>query len=331
MMKAPVLIIAYQRFDFLSNILNSGLIDRRKIYIHIDGPASDSVILEVMETIRIVENFSQTNENVKILIQEQNLGVKRGPIAAIDWIFSHEETAIIIEEDIVITNAFLEFCDWGLDAFAAKTDIWQINGWTPIDLLDRQGFPYLCIYSHIWGWATWRNRWWIHDRNLEWWSPGLLENNPLLQGWAAVPQFAHYWNARVEEVLAGSQTWDVAWFISGLILGCSAVSPAERLTGNIGFDDRASHTAGINSPSYTLLPSKTVSFSPMLSSSLIDYEATLLHNQRAFHIMNSPILDRIHHNRHPFHLISTVIRRILPKQVKRFLRFILSRLDKNEK
>jgi hypothetical protein len=110
MEKNPILIIAHSRYDLLQKLLESNFIDDRKVYIYIDGAKNIDSGKEVIQTIQVAELYSKKNLLTQIRIGELNLGVKYGPIAAIDWAFETEKCLIILEDDIVITKEFLDFC-----------------------------------------------------------------------------------------------------------------------------------------------------------------------------------------------------------------------------
>jgi hypothetical protein len=103
-------------------------------------------------------------------------------------------------------------------------------------------FSYLSRYTHVWGWATWRDRWSFYDRDLETWDGGDLRLLPGLLGQDLSDDFCEYWNKQLLACSEGLDTWDVQWLYSQWRYGGFSLTPGSRLTGNIGFDERATHT-----------------------------------------------------------------------------------------
>jgi hypothetical protein len=281
---ASVLVIAHSRPNLLKNILSNPNLQKRKVYIHIDGSRNNLETLRVEECKRLAVEYQEQNLGTYTFFQTENLGTKLAPLYAIDWAFENEEELIIIEDDVVVTDGFFEFCEWGLNTFKENIEVLQINGWTPIDFPQDDDAPYVCLYSHIWGWATWRNRWQFHDRNFELWHLKSIANNADIADWDEIDNFSDYWNAQVIEVLEGKQTWDVAWFISSLTFGLYSISPSRRLTGNSGFGDIATHTQNVTDPIHTKLPSHSTKQRISTFSMHLDLSKTAYHNRLAFKI-----------------------------------------------
>ena len=121
---------------------------------------------------------------LKTFFREDYLDMYPSLWSAIDWIFSNEEKAIIIEEDCVATKAFFMFCEDMLEKYKDDKNVWLISGnnFTPeYSPTDKNYF--FSKYLDIWGWAGWRDRWNRLDRNMSSW--------PTQKGKA----FAKYWQS----------------------------------------------------------------------------------------------------------------------------------------
>ena len=168
-----------------------------------------------------------------------NLGCEKRVQSGYDWIFSHCEEAICLEDDTVPDQSFFWFCQELLEKYRDDPRIMMIGGTG----YQPEASPYSYYFtkiSHIWGWATWRRAWRLYDGELRGWHSrcdeekrNLLSSNCVSQGWFNVLNNAKRVN-----------TWDFQWQYSIWNAGGYAISPSSNLVRNIGFDGRATHTLG---------------------------------------------------------------------------------------
>jgi len=240
----PILVVGFNRPDLLEKSLDKLRDQRRRIYISIDGPRNSIESLIVERCKQIVSDFKQNHEycSVAFKFHKENLGCKAGVISAINWAFQTENELIILDDDIDFGNEFLKYCDAGLLAFAESNEIWHLSGWTPLHNLSTHPSIYMTRYPHIWGWATWKDRWERYDADLISWGgvASALESNRQ----SKVPRgFDAYWGNLFQNVFQKNwDTWDIQWAFTVWKNGGFALSPGLRLTKNIGFDRRATHT-----------------------------------------------------------------------------------------
>ena len=235
--KAPVLVIAYRRPKELQRVFASlsGQNDRR-IYVFCDGPQSDHE-LELQKEIRSATQELSATHEVLARFENRHLGLRLGVLTAIDWFFIDENSGIILEDDVVPTSEFFDFCDRGLQNFALVDEIQQLVGYNPFG--NKLKFLRKHIYTSrmdCWGWATWKNRWEEFRRQEH--APDSLVDGQ----WA--PQ------SMVDELDRGRQyaeggildSWAYSWAWHALTRRKLSVVPAVNLIDNIGFGEAATHT-----------------------------------------------------------------------------------------
>jgi hypothetical protein len=255
--RTPVLLIGFNRPDFLAISLKELAGTGRDIYIAIDGPRDNSDLEEVIKSRQLAKEFAEVNcelQNTFLLFREKNLGCKVGVRSAIDWIFEHEEQAIILEDDIVFGEEFLATMDSWLNLFRDRKDIFHLNGFNPLPRKSETDESYLSRYTHVWGWATWRDRWAHYDRDLEKWDNQEFRSLPGLVGQDLSEKFFEYWGMQIALCQNGFDTWDIQWLYSQWHYGGFSLTPGARLTGNRGFDARATHTQFSGNPHRKRLP-----------------------------------------------------------------------------
>jgi hypothetical protein len=175
---------------------------------------------------------------------EVNLGCKRRPASGIDWVFEQVEEAIILEDDCLPDPTFFRFCQELLERYRHDQRIGMISGDNfQFGYQRNDDSYYFSRYTHIWGWATWRDRWQgTHDLDMAHW-PKVRD-----EGWIhdMLPnrKEAEYWAAIFERVHRGEldNCWDYQWTFACWLQGRSTILPNQNLISNIGFGLNATHT-----------------------------------------------------------------------------------------
>lgn len=244
----PVLVIGFNRPDFLEKTLQGLLFLDRKIYISIDGPRNSHDENKVKKTIEIAEEFSKLNDTeTKIRVNRSNLGCRLGVQAAIDWFFEFEVSGIILEDDIDFDIKFLDFCDANLKIYEKENRIFTISGNNFVSEIVTKTLV-LSRIPHVWGWATWKSRWEMYDREINNWNPNV---------WPAWFQELEL-PIRYKKILSGyffsisefkTDTWDYQLIYTSLKNNLVNIHPKFNMNSNIGFNLSATHTKNyLNKP-----------------------------------------------------------------------------------
>ena len=232
----PVLIIAYARPALTRQLLESlkscGI---EKVYISLDGPKNKSIKQlqdEIRSTVAELES-----DNFKIIVRqnEANLGVALGVIRALDWFFSQCREGIILEDDLVISKKFIEFCDWGLQEIKNFPKCLLVSGYVLSPFVTQNNEAFFCNYPMIWGWATNSERW-------------LLIRELIIR--KKVFEFRIIFNRRLQFWYVGAaranlgfvDTWDTQLAYEFFNESYYCLLPKTALVNNVGFDSSATHT-----------------------------------------------------------------------------------------
>lgn len=200
----------------------------------------------VAQTRAIIEQVDWPCE-VLTNFSDVNLGCKRRVSSGIDWIFEQVEEAIILEDDCLPDPSFFRFCQEMLERYRHDQRVGMISG-DNFQFGRRYGEDsyYFSKYVHIWGWASWRDRWqgsydvqmnrWPQVRDLGRLGDLVLDENE-----------ASYWRSIFERVHQGGiDTWDYQWVFANWIEGRLSILPSVNLISNIGFGVDATHTTGVS-------------------------------------------------------------------------------------
>jgi hypothetical protein len=246
--KNPVVIIIFNRPQYTQRVFEQiRKVKPQKLYIISDGPREnlESDVNNVSTCREITSNVDWPCEVVKIF-SDNNLGCKKRVITGLNEVFFNEDRAIILEDDCVPTEAFFQFCDWGLERYNNNRQVAVVSGSNlldydssiPIDEDIRAGFS---MYINCWGWATWRDKWnkldsFLSIQELNSKIKSILKSTPLSKNekvfWTGV--FRHSINTRT--------IWD--FYLQYVFFKESFVSvyPRYNLVENIGFGSDSTHT-----------------------------------------------------------------------------------------
>jgi hypothetical protein len=217
-----------------------------KLLIVADGPRPDNpretllceeaqaIALNVDWECEVLTNFSF-----------ENLGCKARLISGLDWVFSHVDSAIILEDDCLPDDSFFPFCGEMLERFRDNPTVGMVSGNNYLFGLHSINESYYAShYPHIWGWATWRRAWHLYDGQMSAWRAMDQDEQ---KSWHKDRRHsrgeATHWN-RAFNAVAASQidTWDFQWVFTMFQNHMLSIVPRENLVSNTGIGPEATHT-----------------------------------------------------------------------------------------
>jgi hypothetical protein len=241
----PVVFIIFSRPEVtLRTFSEIARIKPKKLLVVGDGPRKgmpreDKRVLEARNIISRVD----WNCEVVTNFSEENLGCKRRVSTGLDWVFSLVNEAIILEDDCLPNRSFFIFCQEMLEKYRGYPEIGMISG-ANFQKGNRRGDSdyYFSKYMHIWGWATWSDRWQnSYDVDMRSW-PSFRKSRDFLEVTKS-PSNKRYWEAIFEKVYRGKiDTWDYQWLFANWLHKRCSIIPNSNLISNIGFGAGATHT-----------------------------------------------------------------------------------------
>lgn len=242
----PLLLIAFNRPDHFSQLIERlREIKPARIYVAVDGPREGRLVdsATVPATRELVASIDWTTD-VHTLFQESNLGCGLGVSTALNWFFSKEERGIILEDDILPQDSFFEFCSELLDRHSGDPHVLAISGcnFVPPKFISGRSAYRFSRVPHIWGWATWRDKWAIHELDISDWR----EQMPMRKLWEVSGRSLGglvFWRSIFNLMAAGKiDTWDMQLVFAGMARDMYTATSNVNLIDNIGFDEDATHT-----------------------------------------------------------------------------------------
>ncbi|MGK7931024.1 MAG: glycosyltransferase family 2 protein [Microcystaceae cyanobacterium] len=292
MNQAPVVLIIFNRphttqkvFEVIQKVQPS------QLFVIADGPRKDKLDepSKCRETRKIIEQIDWDCEVFKNY-SDINLGCRDRVSSGLDWVFSHVNEAIILEDDCVPHLSFFRFCGELLDYYYDDQRIMMISGDNFQFGKSRTKYSYyFSRYPHTWGWATWKRAWKHYDNNMSLW-PEVRKSN-WLNTMVEDRKSATYWYNAFESTYKGDQTvWDYRWHLACWLQNGLTILPNVNLVSNIGFGEDATHTTGTNKRQNNLSVSEMIfpiNHPPMV---IRNYEAD---HYSQYTIFQRRLIDRI--------------------------------------
>jgi hypothetical protein len=238
-----VLFLIYKRPDTTKQVFEA--IRQAKpprLYVAADGPKAGvpGESEKVRQTRDIVLNGVDWDCEVKTLFRDTNLGCKYGVSEGIDWFFENEKEGIILEDDTLPSQSFFWFCQELLERYRDDERVGQIGGANfQFGIKRGEADYYFSIYNHIWGWASWADRWGKYDVTLN-----TIENSHFIDNFSENKKFRKYWKNIFSQMKQKKiDTWDYQWTLTMWNSKQLTILPNINLVKNIGFGGGATHTS----------------------------------------------------------------------------------------
>lgn len=282
----PILLLIFNRERSTMSVLEEvKKLKPSSIYIACDGARNkeeEEIVVRLRET---VLSFIDWKCEIKTLFRNENLGCRESVSRSINWFFSEVEEGIILEDDCLPNQSFFKFCSKMLERYREDKSIWHISGCNFQEGIKRgDGSYYFSHYAHIWGWATWRDRWDSYDVYICEKSDDKFIENIFLH-----KKVQKYWK-KIFLLMKNREinTWDYQWLFTVWKNRGKSITPNVNLISNIGFGHDATHTKEISSQAN--LPRIDMESIIFPSVDSIDIEADEFSSVRIFAL---PLYNRI--------------------------------------
>lgn len=163
---SPILIFTQKRKDNFLILIDSLLKNKESkhsdVFIFIDGLIlneseeniySRNFIIEYINKLRFENYF----KSITVFDSQINNGLKKSILDGISTVFNlNYDKVIVLEDDLVLSEFFLDFMNSSLDLYINHPNITTIGSCNYFKISDK------CFVSPLietWGWATWKNKW----------------------------------------------------------------------------------------------------------------------------------------------------------------------------
>ncbi len=242
--KNPVAIFIYNKPDTTRKVFNQiKKLQPKTLYVVADGSKNSTEEQLVIQTRNIFENISWDCQVNKIY-SDSNLGLKERFKTGLNDVFSVEESLIILEDDTLPSISFFRYCDLLLERYKDNKKIIQINGHNYISKVNSLDSYYVTRFSELWGWATWKDRWFnnYNDDFYKEWED--LKNTESFKEKFINESLYFYFKKIFDNAHSNViDSWEFPWLYSMVKNDLYALSPSKNLVKNLGFGHPgATHT-----------------------------------------------------------------------------------------
>jgi hypothetical protein len=243
---APIVLFTYKRLDTLQQTVEAlqknYLAVESDLYIFSDAGKIESDIVAVTQVRKYIQSMDGF-KSITIYESQMNKGLATSIIEGVSRILQVHESVIVLEDDLVSTNNFLDYMNQSLESFKNEEDVFSISGFSfNLELNDKYIYDsYFLNRGWSWGWATWRDRWdkidweisdyneFIKNRNAQKiFSEGGSDLNGMLKN----------------QMRSNLDSWAIRWFYNQYKCKGLTIYPIKSKILNEGFGENATHTKG---------------------------------------------------------------------------------------
>jgi hypothetical protein len=238
-------IFAYDRPEHLERCLRSLMVcpefDHFSVTVFCDGPKMDASRWAVAACGRVARQVLGADADVRE--SAINKGLARSIIGGVTELVNRYGRVVVVEDDLLVSPAFLRFMLEGLDRYETDERVYQISGhqFAVPEFANRQTAMLLPMTT-TWGWGTWARAWAYFDPAAAGWedlrTDATLRRRFNLEG-------VYDYSGMLERQMEGKRdSWGVRWYWSVFRAGGLSLFPARPLVKNIGTDGSGTHGRG---------------------------------------------------------------------------------------
>lgn len=243
---APIVLFSYNRLLHLKktiiNLKQNKISKYSSLIIFSDGPKSkiDKIkIKEVRQYIKSIKGFKE----IKCINRKINLGLSKNIINGLNLVFKKYETAIILEDDILIDQFFLKYMNEGLSLYKHDKRVASIHGYIyPIKFNKKIKDYFFLKGADCWGWGTWRRAWKIFNKSGQKLINKIDKEN--LKSEFNFNNSYDYYQMLKKQINGKNNSWAIRWYASAFLKNMLTLYPSKTFVRNIGIDGSGTHGTG---------------------------------------------------------------------------------------
>lgn len=295
-MLAPILVSIYNRkkslLECIESLKNSKLASESILYIVSDFAYKQEdieIIEEIREEIKKIKGFKE----VISINREKNLGSFDSIRLAINEVIDKHGKIIFLEDDIRVSQYFLEYMNKALDLFENNKKIFSISGYLlPIkEIENSKNDIFLWERPCPWGIGIWKDRWDKIDWNLKKYDE-FIKNKVSVRKFNSIEPNAIILLERINEGVI--EAMDAKMCFHSFNNNLYTIYPKKTLTVNRGHDGSGEHC--VNEKKY-YSQEFDENFNPVLAYNLeIDeeiYKALYMYHYSFLRHVLRPLLKKI--------------------------------------
>lgn len=243
---APILLFVYNRPDHLKRVVEAlkknQLAEQSDLFIFSDYAkikASTGNVEKVREYIQTVGGFKSLN----IIERDKNYGLANSIISGLTEILNEYDRAIILEDDLVVSEYFLQYMNTSLNIYEDENDVISIHGYIyPLKRTLPETF--FLKGADCWGWATWKRGWDLFEADAAKLLDSIREKK--MDKEFDLNGAANYTKMLKQQIGGEIDSWAIRWHASAFLKNKYTLYPGRSLVQNIGMGKHSTHTKKTN-------------------------------------------------------------------------------------
>lgn len=217
-----------------------------RLFLYQDGPR-DSRDEPGIEACRAIVADDQIDWQCDVVrnYQTRNYGCDPSGYLSHRWAFSLADKVMVLEDDVVPSQAFFPFCKEMLDRYEHDPRVAMVAGFNTDEV--TPGVPYDYFFTSvfsIWGWASWRRvveRWegdyrFMHD----------AFNRRQLEAVVRERGYRHdFMRMCADHAASGKPYFESIFWSAMLMSGALAIMPTRNMVNNVGASADSTHFSAL--------------------------------------------------------------------------------------
>jgi len=238
---APVIIFACNRPEHTSELIKSldknHETEKTKFYFFIDLPRDSNLFPQHTKVIELVSSWQHVDK--EIYTREENFGLKKNIISGITQVSKKYPKFIVLEDDLVVSENFLNYMNYCLNRFENNEMVFHINAYNYRNFIGSNKNIYRSSLLFPWGWASW-SKVWEKFMNHDYPTKNLIKTLPKNEikkfNFYNLSYLANYSNQLILNENKKINTWFVFWYQFIFLNKKISITPQQSFVKNKGFD-----------------------------------------------------------------------------------------------
>lgn len=281
---SPIILFTYNRpwhtRQTIEALQQNFLALQSDLIIYSDAPKNNIAIDQVQQVRAYLKNISGF-KSIKIIEQQQNLGLATSIISGVTEIVNTYGKVIVLEDDMVTSPYFLNYMNDALCHYKDCAEVFGITGFAYP--LDCQYLPdtYFMKDEGCWGWATWSRAWNFFEKD----THSLINTfTPSMINEFNFDSTTNFWSQVLLNHQGEINTWAIYWYATIFLNNGLFLHPRQTFIQNIGHDGSGVHCSNTNEFNSQLVENYNMNFPEKLEVCNLAREAhkNYFHSQNGF-------------------------------------------------
>ncbi len=240
---SPIALFAYKRAAHTARALHSLAgnpeFASSPLFIFCDSARHPADAADVEAVRQVIRNWPHPNKTV--IERPGHLGLANSVIPGVTELVARFGRLIVVEDDLVVSSAFLRYLNYGLAHYADDDRVMQLSAYMFPVPIAAETDAVMLPFTTSWGWATWSRSWQYFDPSMAGYDA--LEGDRDLRLKFDLDGSYPYFRMLKQQARGTIDSWAIRWYKSVFFRGGLTLYPRKSLVKNVGFGRSATHVS----------------------------------------------------------------------------------------